>query len=80
MMMDGCGGGMLLWMLLFLAVLVAGIWLLVRALTGDRSRSGSSPVDVPPGGDPRHILEERFARGEIDRDEFEERRRTLDGP
>jgi hypothetical protein len=32
---------------------------------------------APP--DPRRILAERFARGEISAEEFEERRRVLDG-
>jgi putative membrane protein len=34
----------------------------------------SQPV---PGRTPLDILRERFARGEIDKDEFEERRRVL---
>ena len=57
---------------LFLAVIVVGVVYLVRALA-DRdagsARSASSAVQ---------ILEERFARGEIDREEFEDRRRTLE--
>ena len=71
-MMDqmwGCGGGFAFW-LLFVAVLMVGVVLLVRAL-GERGRSGESESSA------LRILEERFARGEIDRDEFEERRRTL---
>jgi putative membrane protein len=32
----------------------------------------------PGGGDARRILEERFARGEIETDEFERRLATLD--
>jgi putative membrane protein len=66
------GLGMLLVWLFVVAAIVAGIVLLARAVRG-------------PGGDnperghteALRILEERFARGEIDRDEFEERRRTL---
>lgn len=68
--MMGCGAMALLW-LLFAVLLVVGVVVLVRALT-DRGvgtrRGGSSAMEV---------LEERFARGEIDRDEFEERRRAL---
>jgi putative membrane protein len=33
--------------------------------------------DPPLGRAPGEILKERFARGEIDKDEFDERRRTL---
>lgn len=62
---------MLLWSLLFLVLIVGGIWLAVRAFRGNNA---SSQGGVAPA---RQILEERFARGEIDRDEFEERRRAL---
>ncbi len=65
--MIGCGAGLLLW-LVFLAILVVGLVVLVRALA-DRSDK--------PGNSALRILEERFARGEIDRDEFEDRRGTL---
>lgn len=67
--MMGWGCALALWLLVLLAI-VAGIVWLVRALgdSSSQSRSGSSAI---------RILEERFARGEIDRDEFEERRRTL---
>ncbi|MBW3620767.1 MAG: SHOCT domain-containing protein [Actinobacteria bacterium] len=71
MMMDGCGGGMLLGSLLFLVLIVGGIWLAVRAFQGD---SGSSAT----GSSAMGVLEERYARGEIDREEFEDRRRVLE--
>jgi putative membrane protein len=67
------GGWMLLLWLLFLAAIVVGVLFLVRALwgrsTGD-GRAGRGPEAL-------RILEERFARGEIDEREFEERRRLL---
>jgi putative membrane protein len=57
------------------AIAVLGIRWLVRSL------------NTQPGGGPPHthedtalaVLRERFARGEIDADEFEQRRRTLGG-
>jgi putative membrane protein len=80
-MMDCPGGGgwmmgaaMIVSALLFLALVAAGLWLLVRAISGRSPRPSNAR-----GSSARTILEERFARGEIDRDEFEERRRTLEG-
>jgi len=74
--MDGMMGGMMwFWAVLWLLIavlLVVGIVVLVRTLTdrgGNGSRTTKSAVQ---------ILEERFARGEIDREEFEERRRALE--
>lgn len=59
--------------LLFLALAVAGAVLLVRAFRGEGRRS-----DPQEGrGHALVILEERYAQGEIARDEFEERRETL---
>ncbi|MCA1782167.1 MAG: SHOCT domain-containing protein [Intrasporangiaceae bacterium] len=60
------------WGLLVVAVLVALlVWVLVRlsgrqAPTSDRTQPGAL-----------QILEERFTRGEIDQDEFENRRAVL---
>ena len=59
-------------MLLFLAAVVAAVVAVVRWTGGSSERrEPSSPSQALA------ILEERFARGEIDREEFEERRRTL---
>jgi len=59
-------------MVLFWGGLILVIVLLVRWL-GD----GRSPFGGPRRKSAIDILEERFARGEIDREEFEERRRLL---
>ncbi|MHB0954675.1 MAG: SHOCT domain-containing protein [Allorhizobium sp.] len=65
-----------LFMILFLAVLIAALVILVRWLGGPSP--GTFPLHhAPPGRTPLDILKERFARGEIDKDEFEERRRIL---
>lgn len=65
-----------LFILLFLAVLIAAVVFRVRwareAWTGL-----TGPHHPPPGRTPLDILKERFARGEIDKDEFGERRRVL---
>lgn len=59
--------------LLFLALIVAGAVLVVRAFS-DRSGPGH---DRRGDREALRILEERYARGEMDREEFEERRRVL---
>lgn len=61
-------------MILFIAVAVAAIVLLVRSISGAGHAGAPHP---PPGKTPLDILKERFARGEIDQTEFEERRKIL---
>ena len=57
---------------LFVALVVIGIVLLVRSTSHDGQPPGA------PGSDRAlEILDERFARGEIDQAEYEERRRSL---
>ncbi len=63
-----------LMMIVFIAVAVVVVVLLVRWLGASHDRG--APY-VAPGKTPLDILKERFARGEIDKDEFEERRRVL---
>ena len=73
--------------LLFIALLVLGIVYLVRALEPGRGRAqrddgyargpGASDRGAPHGDAALQILRERYARGEIDRDEFEQRRMDL---
>jgi putative membrane protein len=61
-------------MIVFIAVVVAVVVILVRWLGGP----GHSGLHrQPQGKTPLDILKERFARGEIDKEEFEERRRVL---
>lgn len=63
-------------MLLVLAVLIAALVLVVRWLGGPWQGMGP-PRSRPPDRAALDILKERFARGEIDKDEFEDRRRAL---
>ncbi len=64
-----------LFMILLLAVLIAAVILFARGLGGPWTPA--PPHHTLPGRTPLDILKERFARGEIDKDEFEERRRVL---
>jgi putative membrane protein len=63
--------------LLFLAGIVIAIAVIIRWLTIGGSRCGDSSLRSPHNT-PFDILKERFARGEIDKDEFEERRTVLE--
>ena len=63
-----------------LLALLSGVTLLVVVVLLVRwlGASGHGGVlHTPPGKTPLDILKERFARGEIDKEEFEERRRVL---
>lgn len=61
----GMGGGMLL----FWGVVIALIVLAVRSMAGGAAKDGDKT--------PLQILKERYARGEIRQDEFEQKKRDL---
>jgi putative membrane protein len=80
-MMWGPGWGS--WVLGFLMMALFWGGLVVLAVVvlrgwGGRSEHGASSTELRP--DARAILEERFARGEISEEEFEQRRRVLNTP
>jgi putative membrane protein len=64
-------GGMFLGWVLWLAVIVGGIWFVVH-LVASKRRTSDHSTDSSIA-----ILRERFARGEISREEYEQRRKTL---
>ncbi|MBA1146819.1 SHOCT domain-containing protein [Ectothiorhodospiraceae bacterium WFHF3C12] len=76
--MNHMGGGWglhglgLIWMLLFWALVIAAVIFLVKAIAGNSGENQS-------GGASRalEILEERYARGELNEQEFEEKRKLL---
>ncbi len=72
-MMGGFGWVLMLLVVIVVVVLVAG--LLRDVLVGMRGHH-STPMD--PGSSARAILDERYARGEIDADEYKRRRADLD--
>ncbi|WP_234048882.1 SHOCT domain-containing protein [Streptomyces liliifuscus] len=82
---DGWGWGgwfaMVIFMVLFWVLVIAGVLVLVRYLTGGHRphQAGPSPGTGEAGWGSRRaedVLAERFARGEIDEDEYK-RRLTL---
>jgi putative membrane protein len=67
-------GGMIfgpIMMIVFIALIVGAVVLVIRwtGLGGSAVAGGANKA--------RHILDERFARGEIDKDDYEERKRVL---
>ena len=78
-MMDGMGTaffGLLLLAALFLFAVVAGAILLVRALW--KPQHQAPQINNASGAlSAFEILEQRYARGDIDDDEFDRRRRML---
>lgn len=74
---DGFGfgwGGMGIGMLLFWALIIAVVVALVRGLGGARSAASEPRARERTALD---VLGERYARGEIDKNEFEQKRRDL---
>jgi putative membrane protein len=63
------GIGMMAMMLVFWGVVIAGVVLAIRWLAGQGERSRSDRA--------LDILRERYARGEINKDEFEAKQRDL---
>lgn len=82
-MMDGMmGGGWIMMLLSFLLMIlvvgaiVAGVVYLVRALPNPRDGAGERQSQN--GSSAQRILDERYARGEIDRDDYIRRRDDLE--
>ena len=84
-----CGPGMMGWgggwsgmifgpliMVLVLAAVISVVVLLVRWFAGPW-HSFEPPRQGPPVRTPLDILKERYARGDINKEEFEQRRRDL---
>ncbi|KTG17532.1 MULTISPECIES: SHOCT domain-containing protein [unclassified Guyparkeria] len=72
----GFGGWIL--MILFWALLIAAIALLIKWLVSPRPGSEGESTSERRSNRALDILRERYARGEIDHEEFEERRRRLE--
>lgn len=69
--MNGVGFGsvgMFVWMFLQWALLILGIYFLIRWIRADKDR---------PEDQALHILRERFAKGEISEEEYTHKKKTL---
>jgi putative membrane protein len=76
------GALMMLVMLAVLALIIAGVVLLVRGLTRHDQVQPAPPQGPAPGptkSSAMQVLEERYARGEIQREEFLQRKQDLLG-
>ena len=62
-----------LFLILVIVAVLVGIRWLMRQSNNDRR-----PPDGPPDDTALELLRQRYARGEIDAAEFEERKRTLE--
>lgn len=71
----GFGMGLFGWvfMLLFWGLVILGIVAIIKWLSGSGSGDNGAP-----GRKALNILKERYARGEIDREEFEQKRQDLE--
>jgi len=77
-MVDGMGGGWGMgwggpFMILFWILVIVGVVVLVKWLVDQSSASKGSRDKAP-----LDILRERYARGEINREEYEQKRRDLE--
>jgi len=68
--MDGYGCGMSWGWILGLLILIIAIWLIIKMINQNSQPQGGQKT-------PLDILKERYARGEIDKNEYEERSSDL---
>ena len=70
-MMGGFGGiGMVLW----IGLIIVGIWWIAQAATNQRT---SSPR-APEAQTPRNVLDERLARGDVTVEQYRELKKALE--
>ena len=77
-------GAMLFFFLCLIIVVAAAFFLAQLVMRSRRGMRPFPPAHEPPwqhqSSSPMQILDERFARGEIDEDEYRKRRTTLSEP
>jgi putative membrane protein len=60
--------GMIFWIVLIAGIVLLVIWAIQRSVGGDSNRPAESALE---------ILKKRYARGEISKEEFEEKKRDI---
>ena len=68
----GMGMGMGWWWIIGLIVIIAVVWAVVKGMN-----QSNSPGNQPERKSALDILKERYAKGEIDKQEFDERKKDL---
>lgn len=71
-MMNGYGWGMGWGWIIGLVILIVFVWLIIRVISGNTGNAGYTRK-----GSAMDILKERYARGEIDKKEFDEKKKDL---
>ena len=73
-MMGGYGGfGMLIWVVILIAIVLLVVWLV-------RTQASAGMHQLPPRrSSGLEVLEERYARGEINRDEYLQKKKDIVG-
>ncbi|MEK6815107.1 MAG: SHOCT domain-containing protein [Nitrospirota bacterium] len=69
----GMGGFGIVFMILIWALLILGLVVLIKLVAGGGAEKGGSKAEDSA----LEILKKRYARGEIDRKEFEEKKQDL---
>jgi putative membrane protein len=72
--------GMIFWPVVMLVVMFVCMGLMMGMMRGGGMMGRMPPWRRDPARDPFDILRERFARGEINKDEYEERKGSLSQP
>ncbi len=67
---------MIFWAVLLIAVVVAVVWM-VRSMMAGGTATGSHAPPPPRRSLGLDVLEERYARGEINRDEYLQKKRDI---
>lgn len=74
--MNGMGfGGMWFGWLFWIIILVVIVWAVVTIV--NKNQKNNADGNIPRHRDALEILKERYARGEINRDQFEQMKRDL---